>query len=216
LVQSTISGFSTHTSIFTFGNQSIQLVIPNAVAIQQHYTTLAKHNEPVVFPFSSKVWPAAIALCDWLEQHPGYIKHKTVLELAAGLGLPSVLSSVYAKDVYCTDIVFEAIAFAQQSAVCNNMSNMRCSVLDWNDAPTVQCDTLLLSDVNYNTAQFDVLYKMLHSFLNRRTTIIISTPQRLMAKPFIDALLPFCVAKDERIVDYEEKQTAASILVLKR
>lgn len=211
-----ISGFSTYTGTFTFGNQSIQLIIPEAVAIQQHYTTLTNHNEPVVFPFWSKVWPSAIALCKWLAEHPGYIKDKTVLELAAGLGLPSLLSSIYAGDVFCTDIVPEAVEFAQQSAASNGMTNMRCSVLDWNNALTLECDTLLLSDVNYNSDQFDVLYKVFHGFLNRGTTIILSTPQRLMAKPFIDSLLPFCVVNDERIVEYEEKKTAASILVLKK
>jgi len=211
-----ISGFSTHTSKFTFGNQTIQLVMPDAASIQQRYTTLSSRSEPLIFPFWSKVWPSAVGLCEYLEQHPHYIKDKNILELAAGLGLPSVLSSIYAKRVHCTDIIQEAVEFAQQSAVANSFSNMHCSVLDWNDAAALDYDTLLLSDVNYNSAQFDTLYKVVHSFLNSGLTVIISTPQRLMAKPFVEFLLPFCIDSDECIVEDEQNETAVSILVLKK
>ncbi|MFT3704902.1 MAG: methyltransferase [Agriterribacter sp.] len=211
-----ISGFSTHTRVFTFGNQSIQLVVPDAFSVQQRYSTFNKQNEHLVFPFWSKVWPAAVGMCEWLAQHPHYINNKSILELAAGLGLPSVFSSLYAKQVYCTDIVLEAVDFAQQSALVNNFSNMFCSILDWNNASTSHCDILLLSDVNYDSAQFDKLYKVIHGFLNSGTTIIISTPQRLMAKPFVEKLLLFCIERDECIVEEEQIQTAVSIFVLKR
>lgn len=211
-----ISGFSTHTSTFTFGDQTIQLILPDAASIQQHYTALGVHNKTVVFPFWSKLWPASLGLCEFIAAHPHYIKDKTILELAAGLGLPSLLSSQSAKQVLCTDIVPEAIDLAQQSAILNKISNMRCSVLDWSNANEVHCDTLLLSDVNYNSAQFEKLYNVIHFFLEQGTTIIISTPQRLMAKPFVERLLLFCAERSECIVGEEQNQTVISILILKK
>lgn len=209
-----ISGFATHTSDFTFGGETIQLILPDAASVQQRYTALSTEDKPVVFPFWSKLWPASLGLCEFIAAQPYYIKDKTILELAAGLGLPSLLSALYAKQVICTDIVPEAVEFAQHSANLSKMSNMRCSILDWNSANELVCDTLLLSDVNYNSAQFEKLYTVIYSFLEKGTTIIISTPQRLMAKPFVQRLLPFCIDNKECMVRHEQTQTTITILVL--
>jgi len=209
-----ISGFEVNINVFTLGDCSVQLAVPDVAHIQQRYTTLNKHNDAMVFPFWSKVWPAAQGLCQYISRHAYYVKGKRILELAAGLGLPSVFASQYAKQVHCTDIIPEAVEFAKHSAVCNNLSNMYCSMLDWNEATNHQYDTVLLSDVNYNSAQFNSLYKVIGEFLERGTTVIISTPQRLMAKPFIELLLPFCVANDEETVVQDQIQTAITVLVL--
>lgn len=211
-----ISGFRTYTRTFTFGDQTIQLILPDAASVQQHYTASGVQDKTPVFPFWSKLWPASVGLCEFVAAQPHYIKDKTILEIAAGLGLPSLLSSQSARQVVCTDIVPEAIDFAQQSAILNKVTNMQCSVLDWNNANKLHCDTLLLSDVNYNSAQFEKLYHVIHFFLEKGATVIISTPQRLMAKPFVERLLQFCAERSEYIIVEEQNQTVVSVLVLKK
>src|SRR6185312_16418389 len=94
-----ISGFKTYIQSYTFGDRPIQLTVPDFAGIQERYTSLNKENNATVFPFWSKVWPAAEGLCKYLARHPNYIKDKSVLELAAGLGLPSVFASLYARQV---------------------------------------------------------------------------------------------------------------------
>ncbi|MBN8676533.1 MAG: hypothetical protein J0L56_20585 [Chitinophagales bacterium] len=59
---------------------------------------------------------------------------------------------------------------------------------------------------------------MLLQFLQAGTTILLSTPQRLMAKSFIDKLLPFCVEQEEYSISINQYEQPAlvSVLVLKQ
>ena len=58
-----------------------------------------------------QIWPSSIALCMYLMQHPEIVENKSVLELGAGCGLPSVLlrdlvgaTSVVATEFWKEDI----------------------------------------------------------------------------------------------------------------
>jgi predicted nicotinamide N-methyase len=73
---------------------------------------------------------------------------------------------------------------------------------------------LLVSDVNYNPEAFDALYKVLVRFLAAGTTIVLATPQRLMAKPFINRLLHFCVSQQAEPVTAPNGNVHISILLL--
>ena len=172
-------------------------------------------NKQASFPYWAQVWPAAIALAQFVVNHPKYTKNKTVLELAAGLGLPSLAAAPLAKNVACTDYITTAVEVAQQSANYNGFDNVQCYTLDWNALPhDLETEVLLLSDVNYEPQQFEVLYNVMQRFLQKGTTILLSTPQRLMAKPFILQLLPFCVVQQQAYVQQPKEEVAITILVL--
>ena len=64
----------------------------------------------IAFPYWSKVWPSAEALALFILQHPEYIAGKMVVELGAGLGLPSLVAAQMAASVLCTDYEPEAVA----------------------------------------------------------------------------------------------------------
>ncbi|NML23811.1 methyltransferase domain-containing protein [Pseudoflavitalea sp. G-6-1-2] len=196
---------------------SIDLFIPDAAEVQQTYLLQKEAGEKPHFPYWAKLWPAAIAMSDYIHQHPETVQNKTVLELAAGLGMPGLLAARYAKSVCCSDYLQPAVDVMAASAAHSGLSNISCALLDWNNLPpAIETDVLLMSDVNYDTAEFDQLYKVLLSFLTRGTSILLTTPQRLMAKPFIESLLPFCTQQTEMVVDYQEQQIAISILQLQQ
>jgi len=202
-----------HSNLQTFftGRHQLSVYVPDPAAIRDLY----KQNN-IDSPYWSQVWPAALGLCQFLEQNTGYIENKTVLELAAGLGLPSLLAAHYSRSVHCSDYFPEAVALQQHSIEHNQFSNMSCSVLDWNNIPdTVKAEVLLLSDVNYDPWTFDKVYETIHRFLNEGTLIILSTPQRLMAKPFIERLLPFCIRQEEVIINKDGKPVAITVIILK-
>lgn len=93
---------------------------------------------------------------------------------------------------------------------------MSCSMLNWDNIPdTVKAEVLLLSDVNYDPWAFDKVFTTINRFLNEGTLIILSTPQRLMAKPFIERLLPFCIRQEEVVINKDEKQVAITVMILK-
>lgn len=199
-----------HLQTFQTGRHQLSVYVPDAATIRDLY----KQNN-IDFPYWSQVWPSAVGLCQFLEQNIDYIENKTVLELAAGLGLPSFLAAHYSRSVHCSDYFPEAVALQQRSIEYNQFNNMSCSVLDWNNIPArLKTDVLLLSDVNYDPWIFDKVYETIERFLNEGSLIILSTPQRLMAKPFIERLLPFSIRQEELAVNKDGKAVAITVMVL--
>ena len=198
------------------GTHEISLAVPNPTSVKAQYAQEKLTNTNTPFPYWTQVWPSAIALSKFLVSNLHYIENKVVLELAAGLGLPSIVASHYALSVICTDYLPEAISIIAQSIHSNELTNMTCSVLDWQHLhnPLPQVDVLLASDINYNPESFGTIYKALHQFLLNGTTIILSTPQRLSARPFVEMILPFCRNKIDFPIDNDFK-SLITLMILK-
>jgi methyltransferase-like protein 23 len=95
------------------------------------------------------------------------------------------------------------------------LHNVSCSLLDWNSIPdTVHADVLLLSDVNYDPWVFDKVYSVITRFLQEGSLILLSTPQRLMAKPFVERMLPFCISQEELFINKQGKTMPVTVMVL--
>ena len=192
---------------------TLDLFVPNAQEVQNLYLHQKQVQAQVPFPHWTKLWPAALAMGDFLHDHPELLKDKKVLELAAGLGLPSFVAARYANTVCCSDYLEEAIAAMRKTTQHLQLNNVTCELLDWNHLPSdLATDVLLLSDINYDPEQFDQLYLVLERFIQQGTLIILTTPQRLMAKPFIEKLLPLCKQQHEMTAD----NTSISLLVLQQ
>jgi len=130
------------------------------------------------------------------------VRGKKIVEVGAGLGLPSLLSAKFAEQVWCTDCCKEAMEIASQSAAINQLHNTRCCCYDWHTGDSLpEFDVLLLSDINYDPSSFDTLFKMIEKFWLAGKTIIISTPTRLMGKKFVEKLLPFALETQNLEVD---------------
>ncbi len=195
---------------------SVSLYVPEPTHVKALYQLQLNTDTSTPFPYWSQVWPAAIAMAEFLALNPCFIHNKTVLELAAGLGLPSLVAAKVAKEVYCTDYLPEAISVIEQSITHNQLKNMNGGLLDWNKLPTPlpQADIVLLSDINYNPADFDRLHQVLKAFLQQGSTLLLTTPQRLLAKPFIEMLLPWCRLKEEVEVVRNRAVVSVTVLVL--
>ncbi|PZP41361.1 MAG: methyltransferase, partial [Pseudopedobacter saltans] len=164
-----------------------------------------------------QVWPAALGLCQYLVENPSNIKDKNVLELAGGLGLPSLVAAHFAKSVCCSDYIKDAVDIVTESAKLNHL-NIFTEVIDCNHIPDDKLgDVILLSDINYEPAVFDELYISLTQILNKGAKIILSTPQRLMAKPFIEKLLPFVMEQTEvEVLNSENRKEWVSVYILEK
>lgn len=196
---------------------TIDLFVPNAQEVQENYFQQKQAQAQVPFPHWTKLWPSALAMADFIYQHPELVQHKNVLELAAGLGLPSFVAARFATAVCCSDYLQESVETMASTAQHLQLLNVTCRLLNWNHLPAgITTDVLLLSDINYDPHQFDQLYQVLQQFLQQGAFILLTTPQRLMAKPFIEKLLPFCQAQHEIGIDYQQQYTPVSLLVLKK
>lgn len=185
------------------------MYVPQPVFIQQLYQS----NKGDAY--WAQVWPASIGLCRFLNKYPEYIVDRKVLELAAGLGLPGLFAARRALQVTITDKEPLAEAFVTASAAHLQLSNVTTVTLNWTEASKMQLpDVILLSDVNYEPAVFEELQKVIEYFLVNHTTVIISTPQRLVAKPFVISLLPHCSFQWSDTVLLNNTETGVSIFVL--
>ena len=181
---------------FNFGSEKLQLCVPDETAVREKYEKEKNNGQAPAFPYWAKLWPASVALCNYLHSHSGLIKDKLVLELAAGLGLPSLLAARYARQVICSDHAADALEVIAASARLNQAYNIDCRLIDWQHYPAdLHADVVLLSDVNYDPGQFQILNQLLVSLLQKGTIVVLSTPQRIAGKAFIEKLLPYCKEK---------------------
>ena len=193
------------------------IYIPLYEGVQEVYKTLLNSDPITPFPFWAKLWPSSIALLDILKAHPHLIQNKHVLEIGAGIGLPSLMIADIARSVQISDYDMEAVALIQKNIEHLQLQNAEALQLDWNAIPeNMQPDVVLLSDVNYDPTQFDVLIILIDKFLNQGSTIILSTPQRIMASPFVQKLEASIKARYEAMVDENDIPKEISILVLSK
>ena len=168
---------------FIFGTYPVEVLVPDPALVRLQWEQGEMPSG--AFPYWSKVWPAAKALCTWLAAAPHWFRGKRVVELGAGLGLPSLFCAREADSVWCTDRSAEAVRFAEASAARSGLFSMRCAVLDWIRYPQpISCDLLLLSDVNYDPESADDLRLLIDAYRQRNTMILLSTPQRLAGRAF--------------------------------
>ena len=194
------------------GNRSIALWVPDADVIKAQY-----RNANTSFPYWSQLWPAALALAIFLEQHTHFIHGKRILELGAGLGLPALVAAAHAASVFCSDREPAAVKAASRSANENGLENFKAGVLNWEDLPPgLDADILLLSDVNYNPASFEQLHLLVELWLQKGRTIILATPQRLMAGPFILPLLTDVRFREQSVIPHQGSPVEVTVLVLQR
>jgi SAM-dependent methyltransferase len=202
---------------FQFGDYNVNAFVPDPLVLQQWYTTQLQTDPTIPAPYWAQVWPSAYALCEFIASQPDWLQNKNVLELAAGLGLPSLLAAQFATEVVCSDYVPAAVELMQQSIRKNQLTNIKAITIDWNNLPdNLSCDILLLSDINYEPQVFEKVFDVILTFLQKGTTVLLSTPQRLMAKPFIDRILPYSVFWDEKFVSNTSPIVACSIYVLQQ
>ncbi len=196
---------------FKLGNQILKIWVPNFQALQASRQLNAYGDAP----FWGRAWPSALAMIQFLEANPAYIKDKKLVEIAAGLGLPAFYASKFASDTIVSDYAAEAVEWMEKNIELNQLENIAAKQINWHQLPTdLLADTLLLCDVNYDPNQFDALLKMIHHFLAKGTTILLTTPQRLVGRSFISSLLEHVIINDVLEIQQDEKSYLINVLVL--
>jgi predicted nicotinamide N-methyase len=193
------------------------IYIPVYESVEAVYASLIKSDPDTPFPFWAKLWPSSIALLDVLKAHPHLIENKHVIEIGAGIGLPSLMMADVAKSIQISDYNLEAVELLQKNIAQLQLRNVQALQLDWNNLPeNIHPEVVILSDINYDPTQFETLKKIIEKFINQGCTIILSTPQRIMASPFVIAISAFIIADYEELVDENGVNQEISILVLSK
>lgn len=203
-----------YPSILHFYNL-LPLFIPDPERVKSTYELLKIKDPQTPFPFWAQIWPAAKAMTTYLEKNPHWIQNKHVLEIGAGIGLPSFSIATKAATVQISDYDAEAVLYLEKNIAYAAYSNVKAMCLNWNDIPaTINAEVLLLSDVNYAPETFATLLKMIQRFLKNGTQIILSTPQRITISPFAEVLLPYIKESTVLKIDHLQQWIDIRILIL--
>jgi predicted nicotinamide N-methyase len=193
------------------------IYIPVYESVEAVYASLIKSDPDTPFPFWAKIWPSSVALLDVLKAHPHLIENKHVLEIGAGIGLPSLMMADVVKSIQISDYNLEAVELLQKNIAQLQLRNVQALQLDWNNLPeNIHPEVVILSDINYDPTQFETLKKIIEKFIDQGCTIILSTPQRIMASPFVLAISAFIIADYVELVDENGSSKEISILVLSK
>lgn len=193
------------------------IYIPIYEQVKDIYASLLQLDPTTPFPFWAKLWPSSIAMLDVLKAHPHLIQNKHVLEIGAGIGLPSLMMAGITKSIQISDYDLEAVVLLKKNIEHLQLQNAEALQLDWNHIPkNMNPEVVILSDVNYDPGQFDVLIHLIDKFLNQGSTILLSTPQRIMASPFVQKIETSITEQYEVLVDENGIKKEISILVLSK
>ncbi len=125
------------------------------------------------FPFWARVWEASLVLADYVAT----IKPpKRILELGAGLGVPSLVAAKIGHKVVATDYEKLPLEFIELSAKENNLS-VETRILDWrNPDLSGKFDLIIGSEVVFRKSLFEPLLEIFKNYLADQGEVIISHP----------------------------------------
>ena len=106
------------------------IYIPDYEKVKEIYSSLLNLDPNTPFPYWAKLWPSSIALLDVLKAHPYLIQNKHVLEIGAGIGLPSLMMADIARSVQISDYDKEAVALIQKNIEHLQLQNAEALQLD--------------------------------------------------------------------------------------
>jgi len=191
------------------------LYIPDPDQVRAVYEKQCIKDPATAFPFWAKIWASSLALTSFLKKEMQLAEGKKVLEIGAGTGLPSFAVAHVTESLIISDHAQEAVELMEKNIQYLGLSNAKALCLDWNHFPDeINADIVLLSDINYAPEQFEALLNLIKRFLQAGSTIIIATPQRIMATPFVAALEPFIKLSATEPVKENGQAIDISILML--
>ncbi|MBA2745552.1 MAG: methyltransferase domain-containing protein [Flavisolibacter sp.] len=203
-----------------FNLQTIEIRIASRVIrlliIDPEKVRLAYQQKEIDFPYWSKIWDSAIALSQFIDEHEVMFRKKSIVEIGAGIGLPSFAAATLADKIIVSDQSFEAVELQKKNIVFLGSNNVHAQQMDWRNIPSgIVADIWLFSDVNYDPGAFPELYKLFQHILANGSTIILATPQRLAAKDFIASIQQYVQSKEAYRVNEMQEDVHISIFVLK-
>ncbi len=202
--------FETKPVQFRFGGMAVEVLVPDAAQAAEYFQErpLAERADG----FWTRVWPSALAICEYLSRHVELVRGKTVWEIGAGLALPSLFCAQWANHVYSTDISVDAVNSIKQSVRHNGIKNMEAAVWDIAAGATAcPADLVIMSDINYAQHLHAPLLSLLMSALYNHQTILLATPDRVAGRDFLNTLLPYCIHRETQ--DQEAEGTRIGIFL---
>jgi predicted nicotinamide N-methyase len=135
-------------------------------------------------PYWAELWPSGIALAAVVSELD--VRNKRVLELGAGLGLPSLAAALRGAKVLATDWAEDAVALLRANAKRNSI-RLRVKLVRWDTADALlreaPWELVLGADLLYEERNAEQLLELLPQLGGE---IVIADPGRPFAKAFFE------------------------------
>ncbi len=195
----------------------LSLYVPDPALIQSTYQKLVAANPNTIFPYWAKIWASADALAQFLREEPAWIQNKIVLEIGAGIGIPSLSIAAQTDKIVISDYAPDAVALLQKNIEHSKLKNASAACIDWNHiSEDVIADTILLSDTNYEPAVHENLTFLIDTCINKGSTILLATPNRLASNPFIERISKYMYRSKQYRLTENSVSKEIIVMVLKK
>ena len=141
-------------------------------------------------PYWVELWPASIALCDWLLLNRERVRGKLCLDLGCGLGLTAMAASSLGAKVIAMDYEKDALDFARVNAALNEVPQPLWTVMDWRFPAVNQesCDFIWGGDIMYERRFVTPVLDFLEYALKPGGAVWLAEPNRNVYDDFRSAL----------------------------
>ncbi len=144
-------------------------------------------------PYWTDIWPASYALAEWL-----YLKHNCIqgvycLDLGCGLGFTALVGQHLGAYVLGVDYELEALTYAKNNALNNNISLSTWVVMDWRE-PALHKHSLSFiwgADIIYEKRSVSSLINFFDHVLAKDGFVWIAEPSRSIYRELYKALCKF-------------------------
>ncbi len=132
-------------------------------------------------PYWVELWPATLALCDWLARQD--LAGKRCLDLGCGLGLSALVASALGAQVVGMDYELDALYFARRNASTNLVPSPLWVHMDWNRPgfASASFDRIWGGDIFYEQRFFEPLESLLLRCLAPGGRVWFADPERAVS-----------------------------------
>lgn len=157
-------------------------------------------------PYFAVVWESALNLSWWCKLNIDIFKGKNVLEIGAGLAVPSLILSLNSINVTATDYHPHSSFFAKKNSQLNSV-HLNFLQSSWKDLLYSHntYDYILASDVLYEGKYTDNLLELIDHLLQNQGEFILCDPVRGYLQNFLSKAEKFYNLKSE-IINYIGKE----------
>jgi predicted nicotinamide N-methyase len=156
-------------------------------SVDDEEALLAHAESRAQFPFGLMLWESAVALAQYLTEHPTLAAGKSVLELGAGLGLTGVVASHLGATVTQTDHDASALKACARTAALNGITTITRKTGDWHAwRDPIRYDLILGADIAYDGDDHAALLTVFNRALAPGGHILLADPGREKQPHFIE------------------------------
>ena len=166
---------------FTHGAFSVRMLLPRAA---EELIDEAEFEADERLPYWADLWPSARALTRHLLD-AGEPPRGRIVELGAGVALPSLALRSMGASVVASDYYDEALRFAAVNAERNGLPPLPTLHLDWRDPPAgPPYDLVLAADVLYERRNAEALRDLLPRIVAPGGQVLLADPGRVYLGDF--------------------------------